>query len=213
MAFLEREQNIVELVVSKVHALFALCPDDAHGFDHAERVAGYAAYIAHHEGKNMFMSTLAGWLHDIGRAIEEYPEQFPTYNAKKTHHELSYELLQQWFREDEQFFIFSDEEKLELLYDLRNHWNDEADKYDSAYILRDADKIDGLGEIGLQRHFAHHEHDTKKEAHLDIRLRYEWIYHFKTKTAKKMCEKQHLIDPIEAERTRLLTADIKPVEL
>jgi len=212
MQFSEREQQALELVVGKVHELFTECKDNAHGFDHAERVAGYAAYIAHHEGEDIYMPTLAGWLHDIGRAIEEYPDKFPDFDGAKSHHELSYELLQKWFREDDRFSIFTDEEKIELLYAVRNHWNDEANDYVSAYILRDADKIDGLGEIGMQRHHEHLKGDLAKQ-HLDIRFRYEWIYHFKTDTAKKINEERNLIGPFEEERTRLLKDGIKKVEL
>ena len=187
MAFSEREQEILEFVVGKVRTLSISCPDNVHGFHHAERVADYASYIAHHEGKDTFLSTLAGWLHDIGRAIEKYPEQFSGFDATKTHHELSYELLQQWFREDERFSLLTDAEKMELLYAVRNHWNDEANEYTSAYILRDADKIDGLGEIGLQRNKEFHKDDPSRQM-LNLRLHYEWIYSFKTETAKELFE-------------------------
>ncbi|EKD67617.1 MAG: hypothetical protein ACD_48C00308G0001 [uncultured bacterium] len=158
------------------------------------------------------MSTLAGWLHDIGRAIEKYPEQFSGFDATKTHHELSYELLQQWFREDERFSLLTDAEKMELLYAVRNHWNDEANEYTSAYILRDADKIDGLGEIGLQRNKEFHKDDPSRQM-LNLRLHYEWIYSFKTETAKELFENGNLIEPFEKERARFLKAAIKSVEL
>ncbi|OIO20279.1 MAG: hypothetical protein CO029_00290 [Candidatus Magasanikbacteria bacterium CG_4_9_14_0_2_um_filter_41_10] len=211
-SFSEKEQQKLDIVVNKVKELFATRPDKVHGFDHAERVAANAAFIATHQGKDVLMPTLAGWLHDIGRAIEEHPEDFPQFDHTKSHHELSYELLQEWFRTDDGFAMFIDEEKLELLYDVRNHWNDEADKYASAYILRDADKIDGLGEIGLQRHHEHTKGNLKK-AHMGLRLRYEWLCHFKTDTAKRLNEERDLIAPFEAERTRLLKDNITSVEL
>ncbi|PJC52611.1 MAG: hypothetical protein CO030_01910 [Candidatus Magasanikbacteria bacterium CG_4_9_14_0_2_um_filter_42_11] len=212
ISFSKEEQQKLEAVQSKVQELFATRTDKVHGFDHAERVAGYAALIASQEGSDVLMATLAGWLHDIGRAVEEHPEDFPTFDTKKTHHELSYELLQKWFREDEQFSILTDEEKIELLYDLRYHWNDEADDYASAYMLRDADKIDGLGDIGLQRHHAHTKGNLKK-AYMALRLRYEWLYHFKTDTAKRINEDLDLIRPFQEERTRLLKKEITSVEL
>ena len=36
-------------------------------------------------------------------------------------------------------------EKLVVLYAVRYHWNDAADKYKEAIILRDADKLDIYG--------------------------------------------------------------------
>ncbi len=205
-------EDTIEYTKQKVANFFEEFPDKVHGFDHAKRVAEYAAHIATEEDVDIFMCTLAGWLHDIGRAVEEYPEKFSTYDATKTHHELSYELLRDWFREDESFLVLTDEQKIELLYAVRYHWNDEASEYPSAYILRDADKIDGLGEVGVARQKMH-TGDKEKETHLALRLRYEWIYNFKTKTAKRMFEEMDLIVPINKELRGFLRENIKPIEL
>ncbi len=204
--------TILSYTKQKVEVLFDMHPDAVHGIDHAMRVAEHAEYIAREEGEDEGMSVLAGLLHDIGRAIEKYPEKFSQYDATKTHHELSYDMLRDWFREDNFFDVLTDTQKLELLYAVRYHWNDEANEYVSAYILRDADKIDGLGEIGFTRAKTHHGHDPK-QFHMDIRLRYEWIYHFKTDTAKRMFAEGDLMAPFEAERTGILTEGIKTVEL
>jgi putative nucleotidyltransferase with HDIG domain len=204
--------NIIKFTKEKIQALFVECPDKVHGFDHAERVAVHATYIAKEEGEDVLMSTLAGLLHDIGRAIEKYPEKFPEYDSKKTHHELSYDMLQTWFREESIFSGLTDDQKIELLYAVRYHWNDEACEYPSAYILRDADKIDGLGDIGMRRHRIHCSDDEQLYI-LDIRLRYEWLYNFKTKTAQRMYEEMDLMVPFEKERTKILKELIKPIEL
>ena len=212
MNFPEAEQSILDVVKEKVTYLFELCPDIVHGFDHAERVATHAEYIAIKEGKDKYMSVLVAFCHDIGRAVEGYPKKFPQYNSTKTHHELSYDMLRDWFREDHRLGGLTDDQKLELLYAVRYHWNDEANEYASAYILRDADKIDGLGEIGLQRSIDHYPNDEKKY-HLDIRLKYEQMYYVKTKTAKKMIKKMNLIQPILDRRATILKDAIRPVEL
>jgi len=46
-----------------------------------------------------------------------------------------------------------------------------------------------------------------------LRLRYEWLYHFKTDTAKRINEDLDLIRPFQEERTRLLKKEITSVEL
>ncbi len=207
-----KQQTILEFTIKRVRELFATRHDQVHGFEHAELVAGHAAYIATKEREDVLLSTLAGWFHDIGRAIEDHPENFPQYDATKTHHELSYEMLRDWFREDEGFGGLADEQKIELLYAVRYHWNDEANEYPSAYILRDADKIDGLGERGLQRSRDHYPQDEEKY-HMDIRLKFEQIFYIKTKTAKKMVKNMKLIAPINETRRALLIEAIQPIEL
>lgn len=204
--------TILSYTKQKVKALFDMHPDAVHGIDHAMRVAGHAEYIAREEGEDECMSVLAGLLYDIGRAIEKYPEKFSQYDATKTHHELSYDMLRDWFREDNFFDVLTDTQKLELLYAVRYHWNDEANEYVSACILRDADKIDGLGEIGLAREIEHTKGNPKKHA-LNLRLHYEWPYQFKTNTAKQLFEEGKLLEPFDKYRAKLLKEAIVPVEL
>ncbi|PIT87747.1 MAG: hypothetical protein COU31_01220 [Candidatus Magasanikbacteria bacterium CG10_big_fil_rev_8_21_14_0_10_40_10] len=103
--------TILAYTKQKVKALFDMYPDEVHGFDHAQRVADMALQIATEEGGDTVMASLAGWLHDIGRAIEERPKDFPQYDSSKTHHELSYDMLRDWFREDAGFSQLSEDQK------------------------------------------------------------------------------------------------------
>ncbi len=211
MSTSEYQNNVLKLTISRVRELFATRPDKVHGFDHAERVAAHAAHIASEEGEDVLMATLAGWLHDIGRAIEERPEDFSSYDSSKTHHELSYELLRDWFREDERFSILTDEQKLELLYAVRNHWNDEANEYMSAVILRDADKLDALGDRGLQR--SKDFFPDKKKRRTDMRMRYHMAYFLKTTAARSLLDENHLLDPINGYMREELKSGVLSVEL
>lgn len=204
--------TIIEYTRQKVYELFEMCPDKVHGFDHAERVAEYAEYISAEEGVESFLPILAGLFHDIGRAVEKYPQKFFGYDSTKTHHELSYDMLKNWFREDEGFSMLSDGDKIKLLYAVRNHCNDEADEYPVAYILRDADKIDGLGVIGLEREIEYTKNNLDNHV-LNIRLHYEWSYHLKTKTAIRIFEEGKLLEPFHAHRKNLLKKEVKSVEL
>lgn len=207
----EEQQLIIEYAKKRVADLFENNPDTVHGFDHTERVAAHAAHIAREEGIDAFIPVLASWLHDIGRAVEACPDKFPQYDEKKTHHELGYNMLRDWFRAEDAFSLLTDKQKLEILYAVRYHWNDEACDYVSAYILRDADKLDGLGEIGLER--SKQFHPTKEAQDLDMRLHYEWIHHFKTKTAQKIFDDGNLMEPFEKERAKVLRDAIQEVEL
>lgn len=179
----------------------------AHGVDHSFRVAETCLEIAVAENvESIFMCELAGLLHDIGRVPEFY-----TPGNTKRHHELSYELLQQWFQEDSEFDVLSQEEKKELLYVVRYHWNNAADQYESAWILRDADKIDLLGKIGLQR--TREFHLTESAQELDIRLKYDSYYWLHTETAKKIVQEKNLMGVVDEYYLKHLRSKIGEIKV
>jgi len=200
------QKKLVKHIKTRVKNLFEEHPVKAHNFDHAERVRRWAVIIAKAEKVNIFLSELSALLHDIGRVSEHM------LGNTKSHHELSYEWCQQWFREDREFDVLSKEEKLTILYALRYHWNDVADKYTVAWVLRDADKIDGFGKIGLNRTIECFGEDPKK-LELDLRLRYHCLFELHTKTARKIVEKKKFFEPIHNYYNRFLKSKIKPVEL
>jgi putative nucleotidyltransferase with HDIG domain len=189
-----------------VRQLFADYLAPAHGFDHAERVSRWAVQIAKAEKVDVFLSELAAVLHDIGRVTEHAKA------SSKTHHELSYEMCQQWFREDKNFDVLSKIEKLQILYSLRYHWNDQANKYSLAWVLRDADKLDSLGAIGLKRSIEFFKGNEDKILQ-DVRFKSDMLLHVRTVTAQKIIEQKKMFAPIEKYHAKLLRKKIKPVEL
>jgi len=198
----------VDYVKAKVTSLFAERPVVAHSIDHISRVVDWTKEIALGEkAKSIFLCELAAWLHDIGRAYEDNPGE----NSRK-HHELSYEVLRQWYREDDKFNFLTKEEKLELLYTVRYHWNNRADKYDTAWILRDADKMDGYGEVGVER-AREFSYDNDELLNQHLRHLYDTLYHIRTTTAKKIIKKQKLVEPIDGLYKKYLKSKIQPVEL
>jgi len=203
----QRQQKIIEYTRTKVSNLFQAYSIPAHGIDHIARVAAMAKLIASKEKADVFLCEMSGWLHDIGRTLEGHT------NLISDHAELSYELCRKWFRKDE---VFSSEltkqQKLIILYAVRYHWNNFADKYDVAWILRDADKIDTFGLQGIKRGKEFSGGDEKK-FQLDIRLRFDNFYWLHTKTAKKIVEQKGLIQQMEVFYRKLLQKKIKPVEL
>ncbi len=182
--------------------------DPGHGFDHAERVAARSKHIAGQEqARSVWLCELAGLLHDVGRVPEHLGKA-----QGRAHHELSYELLQEWFRTDQIFLTLTTEEKLELLYTVRYHGNDEANQYDTAWILRDADKLDMLGQVGVDRTIASHPGDLDAQ-NFSLRLRFQAAYYIHTATAKKIIEDEKLFEPIIRYQREILRQKIKPVSL
>lgn len=177
-----------------------------HGSDHAARVANWALEIAKAEKKNIFLCEIAGWLHDVGRVPEHEGD------GSKSHHEFSYEVCQDWFRNDLEFKKLTRREKLILLYSIRYHWNNAADKYAEAIILRDADKMDLFGKIGIKRTEEFFNYDQKK-INLSIHFRANDAFWIRTKTARKFFDKNKMFDPIYKYELKKLKSKIKPVEL
>lgn len=200
------QQKIIRHTKGKVKALFVAYPIKAHGFDHAQRVSKWAVIIAMAEKDNLFLAEMSAWLHDIGRATEHLP------GNTKRHHELSYDMCREWFKEDSVFGFLSTAEKLTILYAVRYHWNEAAGKYKVAWILRDADKLDAFGVIGLKRSKSFFNNDENVIMH-DIRLRYEMLHNFRTKKSRQIMKNKHLFEPLRRYQRRILKSKIKPVEL
>ncbi len=206
--YTKEQQYTRETISKKVQDFFETFPVKGHGFDHAYRVAADAKAIAQKEYPDkIFLCEISGLLHDIGRVTEHY-----TPGNTKTHHELSYELLRKWFVEDRIFDIFSDEEKKELLYGIRYHYNDAADLYPSAFVLRDADKIDLLGPIGLERCCSFFAGDEKAIL-TDLYKKYYCYYWLRTQTARQKVDDEKLMDPVTDFFVAKLRASVEDIQL
>lgn len=203
----ETEQKILEHTIAKVKELFAKYPAPAHSFDHAQTVGQFAKKIAEQENaRSIFLCEMSGYLHDIGRAAEYHDLGY----AKDTHHELSYYLLNDWFEKDKNFSDLHHEQKKEILYSVRNHWNNFADKYDTAWIVRDADKLHTFGENGLARQLEYNAPDEKKISQ-SLRFAFENLYWFRTKTARQILEDNNMVEPVKKYYEKFLKERIKEV--
>lgn len=202
-----KEKKLVNYTRKKVKELFVDFPALAHGIDHVTRVTNLTKLIATKEKADVFLAEMSGWLHDIGRAVEGGT------SLVTSHAELSYELCRRWFKEDS---VLRDgltkQQKLVVLYSVRYHWNNAAEKYSEAWILRDADKIDTLGLIGVKR-AREFSGGNEKQFQMDLRLRYDIFYWLKTKTAKKIVKEKHLMEQLDRFYFNYIRKMIKPVEL
>ncbi|MFA6427451.1 MAG: HD domain-containing protein [Candidatus Magasanikbacteria bacterium] len=203
-----QQTKLLEHVKHRIKEIFSETSVPAHGFDHISRVVAWTQEILKREyAKNPLLCELSAWLHDIGRTIEDVPGE----NSRK-HHELSYELLRKWYREDTMFDILSKSEKRELLYAVRYHWNNVADTYDTAWILRDADKLDGFGAIGMKRAREHLKND-EEAYNQNFRNQYDSLLHLKTQAAQDIVVEFKLMEAVEREYKKFLKSKIKKIEL
>ena len=205
--YTKQQQDVIKYTCEKVRDLFTGYTVPAHGIDHVARVAASARLIATKEKADIFLSEMSGWLHDIGRTVERHT------NLISEHHELSYDLLRKWFKED--VFLrenLTKQQKLVILYAVRYHWNDAANKYPVAWILRDADKLDTFGVIGIKRACQFCVGDDRK-LEFDLRARFNNFYWLQTKTARKIVKDKKLLETVESFYVKCLKKKIKPVEL
>ena len=128
------------------------------------------------------------------------------------HTEFSYQVLREWFRNDKHFDILTRVQKLELLYSVRYHWNDEANKYDTAWILRDADKLDCYGAVGVKR-LRDAFSDDEKGWNLAMRCMFANSLRMRSLTSRRIVQTRRLIKPLEKELKKFLKGKIEKVEL
>ena len=88
-----------------------------------------------------------------------------------------------------------------------------AMKHKSAYILRDADKLDSFGQVGLDRTLEFCSHRPDISITTDLRFRYQFLYFIKTDAAKEIMERENMLEPIESYYRKMLEDAIEPVEL
>lgn len=164
----------------------------AHGADHAFRVAKLARHIAEQEGyADPEVAEVAGYLHDMGRTVQE---------EEKNHGPAGVPLASEML---DQYTDYTDEVKRRILDAIRDH---SAFKADGAltHILQDADKLDGLGAIGLMRAYTSKyllpaydpanivpskgERDTT--VHAQIAFQLEWLDMMETETGRRLAQKR-----------------------
>ncbi len=135
----------MEQLQAKVKALFADHYIPAHDIKHVLRVAGLAKLIAQSEGVSAEEAEAAGLLHDLGRILQQEEQGHDQAGV-----ELAKELL-------DDLSHFTTEAKDRIIAAIEQHSAKESDGA-LAHILQDADKIDGLGAIGLIRAYTSKSH-------------------------------------------------------
>lgn len=205
--YTKTQKEIISHSEEKVRLLFQAHPVPAHGFDHIQKVRDNAVKIARAEGANVFLCELSALLHDIGRAREK------KLDFVHSHQEISYRMSRNWFKNDNTLNQISAKNKKVILYAVRYHWNDAADKNKVAIILRDADKLDTLGKRGADRIKA--LLSKVGENRLIELMRVIFAHHFwlRTNTARQIARDKNVFGPIAVLYRKLLRKKILPVRL
>ena len=126
-------------------ASFCLTEGGSHGPDHSERVFRSAMTLGRLMQANLVVLAPAALLHDIGRKAES------TAKGKVCHAHLGARLAASLLPQ----FSYTMDEIRAICHCIQTHRYRGADRPDSleAKILFDADKLDGIGAVGIGRAF------------------------------------------------------------
>lgn len=164
-----------------------------HDFKHALKVSYFAKLIAKDEDYNQLEAEITGLLHDVGRILQKEHKNHGPAGLP-----LAKELL-------DKYTDCSFETKQRILYAIEHH-SDKETSGKLANILQDADKLDGMGAIGVIRacvsRYYLPEYDDAAlnlvEASDDPKTLYEYILYqirwmdmFYTQSAKRIAKKRH----------------------
>ena len=137
------ESQILGDTYVEVQQRFAQLDDPAHGWEHVERVYKLALHIAEQEGADRFIVGMAALMHDLGRASE---------GESTTHHaDLSVIEATEILAAAQ----VSHEKQEAILHAIYAHsfsrGRDIQPRTLEARVVRDADRLDSLGAIGILR--------------------------------------------------------------
>lgn len=132
--------DIIDILKVKLNEMFKE-ENTGHDISHLERVLGLALRIQENEGGDLYVVAVSALVHDVHRLMSGKIGRFVS--------------PQESIEDVKRILLDSnvDEEKLEAILDVvRNHDN-KSDKNQSleTLIIQDADALDAIGEIGLQR--------------------------------------------------------------
>ena len=135
------EIDILTKIYRDVEQRFARIDDLAHGWEHISRVYRLALYIAGQEGANNFIVGSAALMHDLGRTV---PQDYTTHHA-----DLSVTLAAGLLKT----YQVPHDTQEEILHAIVAHSfsRDIEPRTLEACVVRDADRLDGLGAIGITR--------------------------------------------------------------
>ncbi len=143
--FLSMQTNIQEFqvlsqVYSDIQQRFQQVDDLAHGWEHVQRVYNLALFIAEREGADRFITGMAALLHDLGRLSHEHGQHHADLSVSEAI------LLCQQLR-------ITPQSQEAILHAILAHSFSRGiqPRTLEARVVRDADRLDGLGAIGIMR--------------------------------------------------------------
>jgi len=134
------ESQLLSDVYAEAHERFSLLNDLAHGWEHVQRVYRLALHIAQQEGADRFIVGVAALLHDLGRL---------THDETRHHADLSVIHARELLTRHQ---VPPDKQEAILhAIDAHSFSKGLQPRTLEARIVRDADRLDSLGAIGILR--------------------------------------------------------------
>ncbi|MDQ2715736.1 MAG: HD domain-containing protein [Chloroflexota bacterium] len=135
------DAEVLAGIQAEVQRRFAASADPAHGWEHVKRVYELALHIAEQEGGDRFIVGAAALMHDLGRAD---PGDGSMHHAERSV-ELAGELLS--------VYPVPRVTQEAIIHAIQAHSYSRGSQPATleAHILRDADRLDALGAIGIMR--------------------------------------------------------------
>jgi len=134
------QTELLTTLYEETQQRFADFDDPAHGWEHVRRVYQLARRIGEEEGADLVIVSTAALLHDIGRLVPRkgIPHAFLSVAEART-------LLQK--------YDLSQEQVEAILHAIEAHSFSQGiePRTLEAHVVRDADRIDSLGAIGILR--------------------------------------------------------------
>lgn len=132
------KKQIIQKIEKFVKKSMKSLAPNVHDFKHVDRVRKWAIKIAQAEKKDVFLAEISALLHDVGRSKENPP--------KILHADIGAKMAYQFLTKNK---LVSKEQADQITYAVACHGR--GGKGWLVQILQDADKLDGLGAIGLMR--------------------------------------------------------------
>ncbi|HZO71106.1 MAG TPA: HD domain-containing protein [Ktedonobacteraceae bacterium] len=135
------EAQILLQVHDEVRERFMQVDDLAHGWEHVSRVYTLAQYIAEREGAKRFICAMAALMHDLGRAAVQ--------DGTSHHADLSMTLATDILNR----YQVAPQVQKDILHAIIAHSFSRGVEPETleAGVVRDADRLDALGAIGIMR--------------------------------------------------------------
>jgi uncharacterized protein len=135
------QSTVLLQILEKVQQHFVHCCDLAHNWDHVSRVYTLAEYIADREGADRFIVGMATLMHDLGHTVE--------CKGNRHHVDLSIELASELMRASQIPITLQD--AITHVIIAHSFSRGIEPRTLEARVVRDADRLDALGAVGIMR--------------------------------------------------------------
>jgi uncharacterized protein len=138
------ESEVLSQAHTEVQKRFTGIDDLAHGWEHVSRVYNLALSIAEQEGADRFIVGMAALMHDLGRTA-----QHDENNNNAHHADLSVAVASELLQA---YSVPADKQQAILHAIVAHSFSKDIEPLTlEARVVRDADRLDGLGAIGILR--------------------------------------------------------------